>query len=209
MGCCGCGCAILLVLVFLFLGLVGGSGYLLYKYVLSVTSTAPADIPAFNGTDDLYAGAQKKVDAFNQDVNNAKPSTLTLSSDELNSLIAHDPDLMRAHACLLVTLDGDEAHLQATMPTDAVPYGLLKGRYLNVDTTFALTFNSDTKMVGLDLHKAMLGDTPVPATSLPTVQAEIMPALNSQLQKIPATRNVLAVAKTVTIKDGQFVIETK
>ena len=209
MGCFGCGCAILLVLLFLLLGLAGGLGYFSYRYLLGVTSTAPAEIPAFNGSDDIYTGAQKKIDAFNQDVNNAKASTLTLSSDEINSLIAHDPTLARLHVRALVTMTGDEARLQGTLPTDAFPFGMLKGRYFNLDATFALTFNSDTKVVGLDLHKVMVGETQVPENSLPSLQAELTPGLNAQLQKIPATRNALEVAKTVAVKDGQLVIETK
>jgi hypothetical protein len=211
MGCFGCGCLILIVILLVLVGLVGGIGYFSYKQVLAISSSAPATFPPYNGSDDIYTGAQKKIDAFNQAVGTGNFASLTLSADEINAMIAHDPDLAKVQARLLVTLTGDEARLQGSIPTDSV-WLLNKeipGRYLNIDTTFAITFNNDTKMVGLDLHEAELGDTPIPPNALPTLQAELMPSLNTFLRKFPASRNALAAAKTVTIKDGQFVIETK
>jgi hypothetical protein len=211
LGCFGCGCVILLVILFLLLGLVAGMSYFGYKGLVSMTSSAPADIPAYNGSEDIYTGAEKKIDAFNQDVNNAKPSTLTLNSDEINSIIAHDPDLTKRQIRVQVTLTGDEARVESILPTDSIPFvsNFVKGRYLNLDTTFALTFNSDTKMVGLDLHKMALGETPVQQSSLPAMQAEVMPFINTQLRRYAACKNALEVAKTVAVKDGQLVIETK
>ena len=211
LGCLGCGCAVLLALLFLILGLFGTAGYFLYREGLVVTSTAPLDVPAYAGGEALYDATEKKIDSFNQDVGTGKASTLTLTADEINGLLAHDPDLSKLQAHTVVTFNGDEVHLEGTMPTDAMPVvrSVLKDRYLNIDATFTLTFNSDTKLVGVDLHKVRLGDTDWPTNQLTTLQAEIEPGINSSLKKNQQLSNALQAAKTVTIRDGQFVIETK
>ena len=211
LGCLGCGCAILLAILFLILGLVGATAYFLYREALVVTSTAPLEVPAYAGGDDVYTGAEKKLDAFNQDVGTGKASSLTLSADEINALLAHDPDLARLKSHLVVTLNGDEAHLEGTIPTSTIPVvrAAVKDRYFNVDARFTVTFNSDTKLVGTDLHRVRLGDTDWPTNQLTTMQAEIEPFINSSLKRNPQASNALQAAKTVTIRDGQFVIETK
>jgi flagellar basal body-associated protein FliL len=211
MGCLGCGCLIVILIILLLVGLVGGAIYLGFKQVVTVTSSAPAAIPAYNGTDDIYTGAQKKLADFNQAVGAGTPASLTLSADEINALLAHDPDLAKFQVRIAVSLDGDEARVQGSLPTDAIPYlgKEVPGRFFNLDTTFVIHFNDDTKIVSLDLHKAQLGDTTAPESSLAGLSTQLVPSLNSLLQKSPDCHNALAAAKTVEIKDGQFVIETK
>ncbi len=211
MGCFGCGCLIVIVIFLLLVGLVGGVLYFGYKEIYSLTSTAPAPVPPFTGGDDLYAGAQKKIDAFDQDVASNKASSLTLGGDEINSLIMHDPDLTRLQMHLLATLTGDQARLQGSIPTNSFGY-FSKGipdRYLNFDATFGLTFNSDTKRIDTNLHKMQIGDTPVPESALPTMDTEFLPWIEMLINHYPAAKNAIAAATTIAIKDGQLVIETK
>jgi hypothetical protein len=211
MGCLGCGCLILVAILLVLVGLAGGLAFFLYKDAVAVTSSAPAAFPPYNGSDDIYASAQKKISDFNQAVGTGNPATLTLSADEINSMLAHDRDLNRMHARYLVELNGDEARLQGSVPTDSIALiaPFIQGRYVNADATFALTFNTDSKTVGLDLHKMQIGDTPVPQNALPTMQVELYPWINMLLQKYPAASNALKAATTVGVKNGQFVIVTK
>ena len=209
LGCLGCGCIIVLVIVFLFVGVVGGLLYLGYEGFLAMGSNAPADIPAYNGSEDIFTGAQKKLNAFNQDVANAQSSKLVLSADELNSLFAHDKDLEAHQVRVLFTFAGDEARLQTTIPSKTYVGDFFKGKYLNVDANFAVSFNADTKWVNLDLHKLQIHETPVDQKELPSVQSELNFFFNFQLQKFPACKHALEAAKTVTVKDSQLVIETK
>ena len=211
LGCLGCGCAILLAILLLVLAFFGAVAYYSYHELALLSSPVAMDIPAYAGSDDVYNGASKKIADFNQAVGTGNPGSLTLSADEINSLIAHNPDLARYHVRAVVTLNGDEAHLEGTVPTSSIPFvrALVKDRYLNLDATFALTFNSDTKMIGIDLHKMQLGETEWPTNQLPTLQAEIDPGINTAIRKNRQAANALLAAKTVTIRDGNFVIETK
>ncbi len=209
LGCLGCGCLVLGLVVILFVGLVVGGFYVGYQKVVGLTSTTPADVPSFNGSDDVFNTAQQKVMAFGHDVQDHQAATIQLSADEINALIARDPELIRQKAHLFVTLTGDEAQVQGSIPTEALSEGFLKNRYLNFDTTFGLGFNPDAKSLDLILHQLKIGDQPTPQNLLPTMQAELTPILNAELQNYPLSKPVLQQAKSITIKDSQLVIETQ
>jgi hypothetical protein len=209
LGCLGCGCLVLALLVILFLALVAGSGYFGYQKVVGLTSTTPADIPSFNGSDDVYNTAQEKLTGFDHDVKNHQAATIELSADEINTLIARNPDLIQPQSRLFVTLTGDRAQVQGSIPTDVLAQGLLKGRYVNFDTTFGLGFNSDTKSLDLTLHHLQFGDQTMPQNLLPTMQAEFTPLLNMELQQYPPTKSLLQQAKSIEIRDSELVIETQ
>ena len=209
LGCFGCGCLILALLVILFLALVAGGCYLGYQKVVAITSTTPAAVPSFNGTDDVYNTARQKISAFVHDVENHQASTIELSADEINTLIARNPDLTQPPPHLFVTLVDDHAEVQGGIPTDVFAHGLLKGRYVNFDATFGLGFNSDTKSLDLTLHHLQIGDQTMPQNLLPLMQAEFTPLINMQLQQYPPTKSFLQQAKSIGVKDGQLVIETQ
>ena len=209
MGCLGCGCLILGLLALLFIGLIVGGCYLGYAKVVSLTSTTPATIPTFDGGDDVYNSAEQKVLGFGHDVQNHQAATIQLSADEINSLIAHNPDLIRQKAHFFVTMANDQAQVQGSIPTDVFVQSLLKGRYINFDTTFAVGLNSDAKSVDIFLHHLQIGDQTTPDNLLPTMQAEMTPLVNAELQKYAVTKNLLQQAKSIEIKDGELVIETQ
>jgi hypothetical protein len=211
MGCLGCGCLILVLIFLLIAGLAAGVVYMGFKGLNGFSSAQPLAFTPYSGGEDNYANAQKKITAFNQDVSASRTSTLTLSADEINSLIAHTDGLKQFHAQVLVSMQGDELRLQGEIPTDFVPFINLgvKNRYFNLDATTGVSFNSDTKEIELDLHKLQFGDTVVPQNSLASLQASFSQSLNQQLQQNPGANSLLQHTQSITIKDGQFVIETK
>jgi hypothetical protein len=210
-GCLGCGCVVVLVVLLLIAGLIGGTIYMIFKEAYVVSSATAETIAPFTASDDVYASAQKKVAAFNQDVSAGKSSTLTLTSDEVNALLDHSVDLKKFDAQFLITLSGDTGRVQGSVPSNKVPFlnWDVKDRYYNLDATTGLSFNADTKEVELQLKKLQLGDIIVPANSMESLQVSLSQQLNQALRKNAAVANVLDNAKTVSIKDGQFVIETK
>ncbi len=211
MGCLGCGCLAVIVIFLGFVGLVGAGTYFLFKNIYIVSAATPETIAPYTGTDDVYTGAQKKITSFNDDVAASKTSTLTLSSDEVNALIYHNVDLKKANAQALVTLDGDQARVQASIASNSIPFINLgvKDRYFNLDATTGISFNPDTKDIDFQFHKVQIGDISVPATSMESLQTNFSQQFNLKLHQDPAMSKVLDAAKTISIKDGQFVVETK
>ncbi len=209
MGCCGCGCVVLALVLILVIALVGGGCYLAYINVLKITSTSPAAIPSFDGGDDMYNKAQEKVKGFDHDAQNHLAATIRLSADELNTLIARNPDFTNNKILLYVSLNNDQARLQSSVPTAVLTDGLIKGRYLDSDVSFTVSFNPDTRNLSLDLKSLQLGPLVAPPDDLPAIQAETDPALNQLLKKDLDYKAILDQATSIEVKDGQLVIETK
>jgi hypothetical protein len=210
-GCCGCGCAFVVVVLLLLAGLAGGGMYVAYKAVYGVSAATASSVPTFTGSDDVYAGAQKKLDAFNQDVSAGRTSTLTLSNDELNALIAHNPDLTRKNVHLYATMTGDQMRLQGSVPANAVPLlaPFYKDRYFNFDGTFALALNPETKQLRTTTRAMTLGDKQLPENELPLVDVELQPWLTIGLEASPSAKAAVQAAQSISVHDGNFVVTTK
>jgi hypothetical protein len=215
LGCLGCGCLVVVLFFLLLAGLIGGLLYYTYHELYLVSSAQPLAIKPFSGGDAIYDGAQKKVAAFNQGVSTGQTSTLTLSADELNALITHfvaqNPAMKQLQIQVLVSMQGDEMRLQGDVPSNSIPFVNMgvKDRYFNLDVTTGISFNADTKEIEFDFHKVQLGDYSVPEDSLPSMQASFAQSFNQKLRENKDVWNVLQVAKTITVQNGQFVIETK
>jgi hypothetical protein len=207
----GCGCVAVIVVFLLFAGLIGGGVYMTDKGLNVMSSATPAAIPPFTGSPDIYDGAEKKIAQFNQDMSASKTSTLTLSSDEVNAVINHDYDLKKSQTELLITLTGDRAHVQTSIASNNVPVAsyIVKDRYFNLDGETGLSFDADAKQVVFDFHKLQVGEVTIPDNALPTYEKVCSQILNQRLHENAALGKVLDNAKNVSIKDGQFVVETK
>jgi hypothetical protein len=235
LGCLGCGCLVLALLVILFLALVAGGGYLGYTKIVSLTSTKPAAVPSFEGSDDLYRAAKQKLADFDHDLKNHQAATIQLSADEINALIARDPDVIKNHIHLFVTLANNEGRVQTSLPTDAVSHGIIKGRYFNLDASFGLGFDTQTKSVNLIPHALQFGDKdlsggnadngaalPLAATfgerwitardnaaAMQSLSPAFNQSFNNAIRQNPDAAALLDQAKSIEIKDGELVIETR
>lgn len=188
---------------------MAGGGYLLYTKALALTSPTPLAVQSFDGGDDLYNRAKQKVADFDHDLKNHQAATIELSADEINTLIARDPNFTKNNIRLFVTMTNDEGRMQASIPTGIMTGGLLKERYLNGDTSFGLNFDSAGKNVDFKLHHLQIGDRKVPGDMLPTAQNVINQEVNQSLQSIPEFKDFLQQVKSIQIKEGELTIETE
>ncbi len=220
-GCFGCGCLIVIILVLLFAGLVGGLGYFGYKEVLTLTTTAPESIPTFTPTDAGESSTQQKITEFRKTTENHQSASLHLSSDEINTLISHDPEMAKRNIQTYVTMTGSEGRIQVSAPTDAMAQGLFPGRYINFDVTFELSFDEPAKSVILSPKELKIGDQtvlgPGSGNEKNDFRANLTKAylplfnqsFNQGLRKNPDVAKFLDNAKSIEIKDSELVIETK
>jgi hypothetical protein len=219
LGCLGCGCLVLGLLVILFVGLVAGIGYLGYKKALALTTTTPAAIPSFDGGDDLYQTVLRKLADFDHDVKNHQAATIQLSSDEINTLIARNPDAIKNNIHAFVTFTDNEARLQASLPTDALSRGLISGRYFSADSSFEVHFDQTTKSVNLTFHALQMGDKVLMGENAENDRATQMLRLqffaifnqsfNQGIRQNPDGAALLDQARSIEIQNGELVIETQ
>jgi hypothetical protein len=207
LGCFGWGCAVLVVLLLLIGGLIAGISYFGYSKISNLTSTAPTTVRTYDGGDTVYQSAIQKTNTFDQAVQRDQPATLELSADEINTLIARDPDFTKYQIRAFVTMTGDHGDMQISLPTNLIPYGLIKDRYLNVEAEFTPAFDPSTKALNFTLHTFKFGGGSVPPAQLTTVQNNLNPLLNTQLQNSDAAKQILDRAQVIEIRDGKLIIK--
>jgi hypothetical protein len=225
LGCLGCGCLVLALLVILFFGLVAGACYFGYEKMVSFTLPTPASIPSFDGDDNLYQTTLRKLADFDHDVKNHQAATIQLSADEINVLLARSPNVIKNNAHMFVTFMNNEGRLQASLPTDGVTYGIIKGRYFSTDTSFEVHFDPQTKSVNLIFHTLQFGNkiligpdsentqTSANAAFSQSFKRSFAPtfnqSFNSGIRQNSDGAALLDQAKSIEIQDGQLVIETQ
>jgi hypothetical protein len=219
LGCLGCGCLVVVLLVILFLGLVGGIGYWCYAEVVALTSATPSAVLSFDGGDELYASARQKLADFDHDVENHQAATIQLSADEINTLLARSTNVIKNNIHAFVTLADNEGRIQASLPTHALSRGLLGDRYVNLDTSFEVHFDLQTKSANLTFHALQFGNKVLmgqnASNSSLSQSATIWytsifnQSFNNGIRKNPDGAALLDQAKSIEIQNGELVIETQ
>jgi hypothetical protein len=207
MGCLGCGCLILIILALLLAALIGGLGYMVYAKINGLTTSQPPLIQTFDGGDDVYHGANQKLTDFNQAVQNHQAATLHLNADEINTLIARDPDFKDNQIQVFVTMIDDVAEIKIGAPLSGLNLSVFKGRYFDGSIKSGIDFDPQSKVVNLLIKNLRIANEIAPPDYLSMIQSEIDPALNQALQKNPTAQSVLNQAKSIKIENGELVIE--
>jgi hypothetical protein len=129
MGCFAKGCLILIAFfVLLAIAFVGGT-YLAMRYFRSeYFASTQSQLPRPEASEQGQAAARARWDAFERAARAHQPARIELTADDLNALIASEPELRgRAH----VSIDENIGHLRVTMPLDSVKW--LRGHFLNAE----------------------------------------------------------------------------
>ena len=219
MGCLGCGCLLLALLGFLFVAVIGLAVYGAYSTAMAMTTTEPVTLPAGNTSDDLYGRARQKLADFDHDVVNHQAATVNFSADEINSMLAHNPDMSKNRIQAVVSFTDNEARVQAAFPTDDVSRGLITGRYTSFDVSFEVHFDQVTKNVNIIPRSLQIGDKPILGAGAENDQANeammrlftptIDQQLNAAIRKSSDGASLLEQAQSIEVKGGQLVLQTR
>ena len=126
-GCLGTSLAVLLVL-----GVASVGFYRFYNHqIVKYTSDAPRELPSAEVSDEEVEAISQRLEDFGTQFEQGDaPQELVITVDEINALIASNPDWRgKVHVQIV------EHNLRAelSIPTDAIPGG--KGRYFNGSVT--------------------------------------------------------------------------
>jgi hypothetical protein len=189
--------------------LLGGLLYEVKQKGTAITATTPAQIPTFDGGDAMNQEANKKLNDLTSAVQSGTPGSLHLSADEINTLIAHSPAVASYGAHAFVTLQDNSVNLKASLSGSAVPFGLLQGRYENIEVEFTPAFDPETKALSFTIHRLKSDNQEMAPDTLATLQSELDSILQIELQQTPGGKNFMDHAKSITVRNGQLDIETQ
>jgi len=173
------------------------------KMLNDFTDPAPQPAPVAKAIPAETAGLRKRVDDFRNDVRAARsPAPLSLSPDDINNLIATDPDLEPLKGRLFVTaFEGNQIKAQISAPLDQLGLPIFRGRYLNGHGAFAISLKSG--LLYLKVQEIEVRGRSIPENYMQVIRAQ---NLAKPLNANPRVSVALDKLKSVEIKDGKLVI---
>ncbi len=139
-GCFFYGCIALIIAVLI----ASVAAVLLFRYAQrsfsgalnSYTDSKPAPLEAVDTSSAKVKTVQDKIAAFRDAIQNQKASQeLTLTADEINALIAADPNRQDLADCLRLHIGGDQAKAHISWPLDDIACPWTKASCTRVFTT--------------------------------------------------------------------------
>jgi len=198
-GCLFYGCLTSCILVLVVLaGLL--LGYL--KILNSFTDTKPTALPTVDMSDGDMQQVRQRVDSFRNDIRSAHPTQpLALTSNEINALIATDPNMKALKGKVYVVIEDNQVKGQVSVPTSDVGLGIFKHRYINGSGAFNISLTNGTLF--LSLQSLAIKGRPIPEKYMQQVRAQ---NLAQGINDDPKSSAGLNKLKSIEVKDGKIII---
>jgi len=199
----GCLAGLVLMLMVVLGGLFGL--HFAKKMFNDFTDAGPMDLPQVQMSRAEIDQLEQRIETFRQMVRNGKPTPpLILTSDEINALIANDPDFGALKGKLYVTLSADSVKGQLSVPMDSVGLPLFKGRYLNGTGTFNVSLHNGR--IRLSTMSFVVKGKPVPEVYMEQIRKHnLAEGINSD----PRAAAALDRLQDIKIQDGKLVVIPK
>jgi hypothetical protein len=144
MGCFAKGCLSLiiagLVLVAIF---VCGAFFVLNRAFNAFTSTQPVQIQVRQATPAERQVAKAKLDTLRSAARNHQETTIEFNADEINALIANEPEFRGGRGHMRVAIANSIASLDVSAPLDSMHWKRLKGRWFNGNIELGFSYVDD------------------------------------------------------------------
>lgn len=192
-------CLVAILVAFL-LGL-----HLFKKMLNEFTDTQPMPLPSVQMPAAQVEQVQRHVAVFREALRAGKtPPALELSSDEINALIANDPEFQGLRGKLYVTLEGDKVKGQLSVPMSHIGLPLFHGRYLNGAGTLSVSFQNGN--LRITPQEILVKGKPLPGVYMERIRSENLAA---QANDDPRSAEALGRLQSIEIKDGKLRIIPK
>ena len=199
----GCLAGLVLMLVVVLGGLFGL--HYARKMFNEFTESKPMALPHVQMSRAEIDQVEQRIETFRQAVRNGKPmAPLVLTSDEINALIANDPDFETLKGKLYVTISADSVKGQLSVPMDSVGLPLFKGRYLNGTGTFKVLLHNGR--IRLSTMSFVVKGKRVPEVYMEQIRKNnFAESINSD----PRAAAALGRLQDIKIQDGKLVVIPK
>jgi hypothetical protein len=195
MGCFAKGCLILAIfLCVLFAAFVVGSIYAVRHLRTTFFATEHVDLPPNNSTPEEQQLALAHWKIFERSARAHMPARIELTADEINAIIAADPDL-RGKA--YVTIEGNVGRLQVSVPLNTRWF---RGRYINGECE--VTASPDGDPSAARITNVLVNGNPMPEEAL---RFRGPFTLRRYIDEWTQTNDL----KTFEMRDGKVILETK
>jgi hypothetical protein len=174
------------------------------ELVAEYTSSEPAALPQIEMTAEQMQAVRARIDRFGETLNQGERAELILTADELNALIATDPEFADVRGKLYVTLEGDRIKSRVSFPLDDSQLESLKGRYLNGTADLQAGLRNGELIVKIDTIEVNGKKLPMQLMNL--IRQE---NLADQFASSPASKRTIQKLEHVEVQDGRLLIRSK
>lgn len=204
-GCFFYGCITGLVLLVIILGALMVGLHYVKKVINQYTDSRPMELPTVQMSQGEIDKLKQRFDAFQQAVREHRPENpLELTADDINALIASGSDQQALKGKFYVSLEGNQLKGQLSLPLREAGLGIFKGRYLNGNATFSLSFSNGS--LSVVPQTVNVKGTPLPETFMREIRKQ---NLAEELAKQPKTAPVLEGLEDIQVKEGKLVVVPK
>ena len=204
-GCCFYGCisGLVVMLIVVVAGLIGL--HYAKKMFNQFTDSQPLALPPVQMSQVEIDNLHERIDAFQKALHEHQPAEpLTLTSDEINALIATSPNLRGWKGKFYVTLEGEQVKGQLSVPLEEIGLRIFKGRYLNASGTFHFSFHNG--VLRFTAQQLAVKGKPVPELYMQSIRQQ---DLAQNVKNDPQTKADLDQFKEIEIKDSKLVLVPK
>ena len=196
-GCCGCLSGFFLCFVALIVIALGAFYFYATNSLSGAAASRPTGLPATTLSRQTYAAARRKFDRFFED---SAERSVTLSTDEVNSLLSDAPELRFLMHGVVVALNQTTAQVYCSMPVD-LP--MVPRRYFNC--AFELRPSMRAQKLELDVSRFESGGKPVGPGEVHQYRFVVLPLIEQTFwswNSIQGNRSV----REVRIENGNLVL---
>lgn len=169
------------------------------------TDTKPLPLPTVTMPQAEYDQLERHVDNFRDDLRAGRQAqTLELSSDQINALIAHDPDFKGLKDKVFVSVEGQQLKAQISLPMQELGLPRLKGRYLNGKGTFSLSLHNG--ILDVRAEELEVKGKPVPPTYMDAIRRQNLAAGANDNPRASVGLNQL---QSIEFRDGKLILVPK
>ena len=179
------------------------------QYVKSLintyTDTSPMVLPKVEMPAAEYEALEKRVGEFKEslDKSNGVPA-LVLSGQEINALIANQPDAKVLKDKFHISLEGDQIKGQVSIPLGESHLPFTKGRYLNGAAAFKASLQNGILIV--TANSIEVKGKPLPEAFMSQLRNE---NLAKDVYRDPKKAEALRKIESIEVKDGKLIVKPR
>jgi len=201
-GCLFYGCLTVAIISLAALIGLGIGGYVLYKkageLVVQYTGAEPMELPPTRYTPVEEEQFRARLDAFAKGLAAGEPSVpLVLKGEDLNMLLASNPDLATFAKGVRLKVEGDEIHGIVSLKLGDLGAPFFRDRYLNGEASFQVELEDGR--LSVRPSRIVVNGEPLPAESLAALREQNLAEGVNQNANLQATLKKL---ERIEIRDG-------
>ena len=206
------GCLILVVLVMLLGIVIGGTGWYLYASAKPFLTSELQALPTFQGGPAAEAATGQKLAAFNQTIAAGQRAAVSLTGDDLNVLVARDPQLSKYRDRVYLSIVNNQIVVETSFPM-VDDRSLPPGQRLYANARFVLdaSYSSGDFAFQLARFETLAGRQPSPFLLsvvkwyVGNISTGFNRSFHDQPEKFGDLQQLTAQIHTIIIQNNQVV----